>query len=329
MTNRLRVGALVQNFGGFPETRRGARACIDVAVHAERVGFDSVWVTDHVVLPESRQARYPHNDTGNFPYTWEQDIHEPVSLMAAIAQATTRVEIGSAVLVIPYRHPLLLAKMLATIDQIAGGRVVLGAGVGWLRDEFHALGLEAAFAHRGSVTEDWLAAMRTAWTAPGAASHDGPFVTFDRVGTRPQPPRGGHIPVWIGGKGERVLRRTVRIGDGYFAIASDPTVLAAEVVALRQLAEDAGRDPSELTVALIEGIVVTPRALGPDRNPLHGTTDQIAHGLRQFADAGLDHLIAGVRTAGDATYAGCVAALDAIAAEVLPAVGSAVGIEAT
>lgn len=319
MTGRMRVGALVQNFGGFPETGRSAAACVDLAIHAERVGFDSVWVTDHIVLPRSREAQYPHNDSGHFPYTWDQDIHEPVSLMAALAQATSRVEIGTAVLVIPYRHPLLLAKMLATIDQIAGGRVILGAGVGWLRDEFDALGIGDLFEHRGSVTEDWLAAMRTAWTAPEAAEHHGRFVGFDPVGTRPQPPRAGHVPVWIGGKGERALRRAARLGDGYFAISSDPDTLSREVARLRQVAEDHGRDPAQLTVALIDGIVVTPNALGADRSPLHGTTAQIIDGIHRFAAAGLDHLVAGVRTAGEPTYAGCVAALDAVASEVLPA----------
>src|SRR5438093_4781983 len=159
----------------------------DLGAPAERARFDSVWVTAHIVLPESRQAAYPHNDSGEFPYTWEQDIYEPVALLAALAQATSRVDIGTAVLVVPYRHPLLLAKMLATIDQLAGGRVILGAGVGWLRDEFDALGLdETVFVHRGSVTDDYLRAMRTAWHAPGPARHEGPWVQFAGVGTRPQ-----------------------------------------------------------------------------------------------------------------------------------------------
>jgi probable F420-dependent oxidoreductase len=310
----------VQNFGAYPEKGRSTNASVDVAVHAEQVGFDSVWVTDHNVLPESRVARYPHNDSGVFPYRWEQDIHEPVALLAALAQATTRVDLGTAVLVIPYRHPLLLAKMLATIDQLAGGRVILGAGVGWLRDEFEALGLDdAVFEHRGAVTDDYLHAVRTAWDAPGAAHYEGPWVRFGPVGTRPQPPRGRPIPVWIGGKGERALRRAVRSGDGYFAISSDPALLRSEVDRLRELADAAGRDRSELTIALIEGIVVTPEPLGADRGPLHGTTEQIAEGVRRFADAGLDHLVAGFRTAGDPTYAGCTAALDAVAADVLPA----------
>ena len=319
MTTGLRVGALVQNFAGFPETGRSARACVDVALHAEQRGFDSVWVTDHVVLPEVRDARYPHNDTGEFPYQWDQDIHEPLALMAAIAQATTRVEIGFAVLVLPYRNALVTAKMLATIDQLAEGRVILGAGVGWLRDEFVALQLtDDVFDHRGSVTEDHLRAMRVAWTAEGAATHHGPWVQFDAVGTRPQPPRGGHLPVWVGGKGERALRRAVRLGDGYLAIASDPALLRREVEVLRATAEAEGRDPAELTIGLIEGIVVNESPLGPERNPLHGTPEQILEGLHAFADAGLDHLVAGVRTQSDPTFQGTVAALDAVATHVLP-----------
>jgi probable F420-dependent oxidoreductase len=319
VNKRLKVGALVQNFGGFPETGRSARACVDLGVHAERAGFDSVWVTDHIVLPESRQARYPHNDSGQFPYTWEQDIFEPVALLAALAQATSQVEIGTAVLVIPYRHPLLAAKMLATIDQLAGGRVILGAGVGWLRDEFDALGIdEAIFGHRGAVTDEYLQVMRTAWEASGPASHNGAWLHFERVGTRPQPCRQGRIPVWIGGKGDHALRRAVHAGDGYIAISSDPALLRAEVARLEALADSAGRDPSTITIALIDGIVVTPQALDDRRNPLHGTPEQIAEGLREFADAGLNHLVAGIRTAGDPTYAGCVAALEAIGTDVLP-----------
>lgn len=310
----LRIGALVQNFGGFPETGRSARACVDLAQHAERAGYASVWVTDHIVLPEVREAQYPHNDSGTFPYTADQDIHEPLALLGALATATERVEIGVAVLVLPYRHPLLVAKMLATIDQLSAGRVVLGAGVGWLRDEFDALGLAPeVFAHRGTVTEEHLDVIRAAWTSPGPFAHQGRFVQFGPVGARPRPHRLPHPPIWIGGKGERALRRTVSHGDGYFAIASDPATLAAEVARLRALEGAAGRAHRPATVALIDGIVVTARPLGADRAPLHGTPEQILDGCRSFAHAGLEHLVAGVRLAGDPTYAGACAALDLVA----------------
>jgi probable F420-dependent oxidoreductase len=315
----VKVGALVQNFAGFPETARSTRACIDFAVHAEEAGFDSVWVTDHIVLPRERAALYPHNESGIFPYSWQQDIHDPIVLLGALAQATRRVEIGVAVLVIPYRHPLTTAKMLATADQLAEGRVIVGAGVGWLKDEFEALGLpDDVFAHRGSVTEDYLRAMREAWTADGAASYRGRYVHYRDVGTYPRPARLPHPPVWVGGKGDRALRRAVRLGDGYLAISADPSMLRAEVARLHALAAAEGRDAAELTVALIDGIVVSNSPLGPERPPLHGTPKQIVQGLRAFADAGLQHLVAGVRFAGDGSFAASVGALDTLAADVLP-----------
>jgi probable F420-dependent oxidoreductase len=306
------VGALVQNFGGFPETGRSTRACVDLAQHAERAGFASVWVTDHIVLPAHREAPYPHNDSGHFPYTADQDIHEPLVLLGALAQATERVTLGTAVLVIPYRHPLTTAKMLATADQLSGGRVVLGTGVGWLRDEFEALGIGEHYRVRGRVTDEYLTVLRQAWTSDEPFAHHGTHVDFGPIGALPRPARRPHPPIWVGGKGTRALARAVEHGDGYFAISSGPDELADEVRALHQQARSAGRDPAGLTVALIDGIVVTDRALAADRSPLHGTPEQIAEGLARFAAAGLDHLVAGVRLAGDATYAGACAALDAV-----------------
>ena len=234
----MRVGVLVQNFAGFPETGRSARACVDLALDAERLGFDSVWVTDHIVLPGQRRSRYPHNETGEFPYRWDQDIYEPLVMMGALAQATERVEIGAAVLVIPYRHPLTTAKMIATADQLSGGRIIIGAGIGWLRDEFEALGLPAEhFERRGGVTVDYLRAMRAAWTGDCPASHEGPYVRFDDVGAFPHPAR--PIPVWIGGKGPRPLARAVELGDGYRRFGFHGGVIGVSVASRSQLGRPA------------------------------------------------------------------------------------------
>lgn len=312
----MQVGVLVQNFGGFPDTRRGAGACVDLAVQAERLGFASVWVTDHIVIPRTIEAVYPHGPSG-FPYRHDQAIYEPLTLMAALAQATSRVEIGVAVLVMPYRHPLVTAKMLATIDDLAGGRVILGAGVGWMRDEFRALGLpDAIFEHRGSVTEETLRALRAAFESDGPASFTGRYSAFTDVGTLPQPQR--HLPFWIGGKGDQALRRAVRVGDGYLAIGSDPTLLGAEVARLRELAQAAGRRDGDLTIAAIDGIALTDRAIDVRRSPLHGSTEQVLEGLRSFAAAGLQHLVAGVRRADDPSYAGTLDALGRVGREIVP-----------
>ncbi len=315
----MKVGVLLNNFGGFPETGLGARACIDLARQAERLGFDSVWVTDHVVLPRERRTPYPHNDSGGFPYTWEQEIFEPLTLMAALATATERVEIGVSVLVIPYRHPLLTAKMIATADQLSGGRIVLGAGVGWLREEFEALGLPAEhYERRGAVTMDYLRAMQVAWTAGAGASHEGEFVRFEDLGTRPLPARQPHPPVWLGGQGERALRRTVELGQGYLAISSNPESLNRDTDRLHALCDEASRDFAALEIAHIDGLILAPEVASAEGATLVGPRDFLCGELERYAAAGLTHLVAGVSRAGDTRYDSVVDALEEVAAEILP-----------
>ena len=315
----MKIGVLLNNFGGFPETGRGALACVDLARHAERLGFDSVWVTDHVVLPVNRKTAYPHNASGEFPYRWDQEIFEPITLMAALATATKRVEIGVAVLVIPYRHPLLTAKMLATADQLSQGRIILGAGVGWLRDEFEALGLgDETFERRGAVTVDYLRAMQRAWTASAGVSHKGPFTEFHEVGTRPLPHRKPHPPIWVGGQGERALRRSVALGQGYLAIGSDPNKLGRDTTMLRILCEEAGRDPGSLDVAHIDGIVLAEDQAHLEGASLVGTPKQVLVELARYSSAGLTHLVAGVSRNGDFSFEATLGALEEVAAEILP-----------
>ena len=320
----MKIGVLLNNFGGFPETGRGARACVDLARHAERLGFDSVWVTDHVVLPLDRRTPYPHNDSGIFPYGWEQEIFEPITLMAALATATERVEIGVSVLVIPYRHPLLTAKMLATADQLSQGRVILGAGVGWLREEFEALGLPPShFERRGAVTVDALRAMQAAWTAEAGADHAGEFFRFQDLGTRPLPARKPHPPIWIGGQGERALRRCVALGQGYLAISSSPDALARDTARLTELCDDAGRDAAALDVAHIDGIILTGDASpSVEGATLVGPASRIIDDLGAYADAGLDHLVAGVSRIDDHSFEGVLDALEEVATTILPAAHS-------
>ena len=162
---------------------------------------------------------------------------------------------------------------------------------------------------------EYLRVMRAAWEVDGPVSFDGEFVSFGPVGTLPHP--AGRLPVWIGGKGDRPLRRAVELGDGYLAISSDPDLLRAEVDRLRAIAESAGRDPSTLTVGLIDGIAVHDRPLDGSRPLLHGTTEQIAEGLAAYGAAGLDHLVAGIRLAGESSYAGAVAAMSTVARDLL------------
>lgn len=316
----MKIGVTVRNLGGFGDQAGGIHSCLDVARTAEALGFDSVWVADHVILPVEAKARYPYSESGRLSATYQTDVYDPLVLISALAQATERVEIGVAVLVIPYRHPLMTAKMLATADQLSEGRIILGAGVGWLQDEFEALGLPSDhFTHRGSVTNDYLRAMKEAWLNTGPSWYQGRYVRFTDVGTFPHPVRQPHIPIWAGGKGEQVLIRAARLCDGYIAIASDPATLREEVADLRRRAESDRRDPAELTIAATAAITVTPSPAGDDRAPLTGTPEQIVDGLRQFEEAGLQHLVATIRADGDASLEGTKSAMEQVARAVMPA----------
>jgi probable F420-dependent oxidoreductase len=322
----MRIGITVRNQGGFGAEVGGIHACLAVARAAEALGFDSVWVADHVVLPREIRARYPYNPTGEFRLGHTAEIYDPLVLMSALAQVTERVEIGVAVLVVPYRHPLMTAKMLATADRLSEGRIILGAGVGWLEDEFAALGLPAEhFAHRGSVTNDYLRAIKEAWLNTGPSWYSGRYVQFTDAGTFPHPVRRPHVPIWAGGKGEQALLRAARLCDGYIAISSDPDTLRREAAELRRRAESDRRDPDELTVAATAPITLTASPAGGERSTLTGTPEQIAEGLQRYAASGLQHLIATVRAEGDQGLDATLAAMEVVAREVLPGVRGGVG----
>jgi probable F420-dependent oxidoreductase len=317
----MRVGVTVRNLGGFGAEAGGIHACLAVARAAEALGFDSVWLADHIVLPREIRSRYPYNATGEFRLGHTAEIYDPLVLMSALAQVTERAEIGVAVLVVPYRHPLMTAKMLATADRLSEGRIILGAGVGWLEEEFTALGLPAEhFTHRGSVTNDYLRAIKEAWVNTGPAWYRGRYVRFTDAGTFPHPVRRPYIPIWAGGKGEQALLRAARLCDGYIAISSDPDTLQREVAELRRRAESDRRDPDELTVAATAPIMLTTSPAGGERSALTGTPEQIVEGLQRYAASGLQHLIATVRAEGDQGLDATLAAMEVVAREVLPSV---------
>src|SRR2546425_10764058 len=196
---------------GFSLPGRGPLAEVDVvlkiAAKADSLRYSSLFVTDHIVLPASTAGSvYPYSATGQFPGGSRQDYLEPLTMLGYLARATKKIRLGTSVLVIPYRNPLTTAKMLATIDVLSGGRVILGAGVGWLREEFEALGAPP-FAERGRVTDEYLSLMRAAWTKD-PVTFEGRFYTVRDVHALPKPVQRGGIPIWIGGHTDSALKRT-------------------------------------------------------------------------------------------------------------------------
>lgn len=316
----MRFGVAIGNLGAFGDPA-GVDACIEVAQAADQLGYDSVWTNDHIVVPTNIESRYPYNETGIFPASPTVRCYEPLVMMSALAAATENAQIGCSVLVIPYRHPAVTAKMLAAADRISGGRIVLGAGVGWMREEFEALNLPPEhFEHRGSVTNEYLRAMKEMWTNSGPSSFHGEYVQFENVGAYPKPAQQGGIPIVVGGNGINAWRRASRWGDGYHAAFQSVESLAYEVEGVREACRRDRRDPDELEISMLAGIRLTDEAWPDAERPLLcGTPDDIAADLLDLGKVGLEHLIATPTVSAETQLQRVLGGIETMAAEILPA----------
>jgi probable F420-dependent oxidoreductase len=233
----MKFGIAFANTGEFG-TGPGARA---LAHLAEELGFESLWTVEHVVVPVGYQSSYPYSPTGRMPGGEDAPIPDPLAWLAFVAGATSRIRLGTGILILPQRNPLVLAKELATLDAMSGGRVELGVGVGWLREEFDALGVP--WEARGARTEEYVDVLRRVWREP-QTGYDGRFTRFDPIHSYPKPATPGGPKIHIGGHTEAAARRAGRIGDGFFP-GHDFRVL---VPPMRAAAEAAGRDPDAIEV---------------------------------------------------------------------------------
>ncbi len=286
-----------------------------LARRAEALGYDSIWVTDRLLIPVESRSTYPYSPTGAFPLGPDEPWLEPLTAVTYLATITQRINVGTSVLVIPYRNPVFTAKALATADYLSGGRIILGAGAGWWREEFEALGVP--FGDRSARMVEYLTVMKTIWTKPRVA-FEGQFTHIPSSGgVRPHPVRRPHIPIWIGGHSDAALRRVAAIGDGWHPIGLRPPVslrppeVAAKVRRLREYAAGAGRDPAAITISFKAPLGLdslggssagggSPAAgaaaggspsRGSERPPLSGQASQIVEDLRAYAEAGVRHFV--------------------------------------
>jgi probable F420-dependent oxidoreductase len=241
----------------------------------EALGYDSLWVSDHVVIPHEIRSRYPYNATGDFPLSPTTDFLEPLTALTLVAGVTSRVRLGTSVLVLPHRHPVLTAKMLATLDHLAPGRVVLGAGVGWMKEEIELFGVP--YARRGAWSDEAIRVMRACWSQD-RVSFAGEFFRFEGLGCRPRPAN-GTIPIWIGGHTARALQRVATLGDGWHAAFPTPDALGHGLGQLREACRNAGRDLATLTISARLGLSA--------RRPAAETLAD----LRALQDLGVAHVI--------------------------------------
>jgi probable F420-dependent oxidoreductase len=284
---------------GFYLPTRGRTAephAIEAMVaHGEALGFSSVVVADHLVFPVTIHSRYPYTVSGAFP--GQGDALDQLSLMAFVAGKSRRLRLISSVMILPHRNPVVTAKMLATIDVLSGGRVTVGVGVGWLREEFQALGAPD-FDRRGAVSDEYLRIFKTLWTQD-PASFRGEFYSFEALRCLPHPTQKPHPPIWVGGHSKVALRRVARLGDGWHPVGATPAVplrppeMRASLDALRRLADAERRDFAALTISFKAPLYDPGQGVdgGADRRPFTGSTQAIADDIGIYAGLGVSELI--------------------------------------
>jgi probable F420-dependent oxidoreductase len=269
-----------------PHTSRTTN--LTYARRVEALGYDSIWVSDHVVIPYRITSRYPGSANGEFPMSPQTDFLDPMVLLGLVAACTERVHMGLSVMVLPHRPAVITAKMLATIDRLSEGRLLIGTGVGWMQEELAALG--APYHQRGALSDEYLEAMITLWTEE-ASSYQGTFVNFAPIGCYPKPVQQPHPPLLIGGHSPAAFRRVARFGQGWHAVSAPPDVLVRQLGTIHQEMRQVGRDPSELDVSLRVTFHLTDDAQPDSRSRMHGSAQQLIDDIRAYEQAGVHHLV--------------------------------------
>jgi len=217
-----------------------------VARKAEALGFESLWLPEHPILPVHYTSRYPFSEDGVIPEIFGQFV-DPLIGLSFAAAVTTKLKLATGICLIPERDPIVTAKAVATLDHYSNGRVLFGIGAGWLPEETEIMG--AQFATRWARTKESILAMKALWKI-GQAEYHGKFIDFPAVKVYPQPKQKPHPPVLLGGHGDIALKRVVTWCEGWFPFQLSPEVLKGEIQKLRRLAEEAGRDPDSIDVSL-------------------------------------------------------------------------------
>lgn len=271
----------------------------ELAELADRLGFDSLQVTDHLVLPVEYSSPYPYNASGRMAANPDDVYFEPLSLLGYLAGRTSRIRLGTSVLIAPYRQPVVTAKQLACLDVLSGGRIVIGLGVGWMAEEFAAVGAPD-FTQRGAVTDEVIALFRAAWrTQP--VSFSGRYFRLEPAGIMPKPLQPGGIPILIGGDSRPAIRRAARLGDGWQPFKPTPEELEAGLARLRAEAAQAGRDLAGFTVSVRLGLRLTRgpterRSAEEPWKTLVGTPDEVLKDLDAYRRLGATEAVFDFRT---------------------------------
>ena len=271
----------------LPSAQPGANAAdiLAVAQTAERLSFDSVWMFDHLFTPVDLGSKYPYSRDGSYAMSADDPFFDPVALYGVLAGATERIRIGTGVTIGAYRHPIVLGKMLATIENFAPGRIVLGLGRGWMREEFDGLGV--GFERRGARLEEYIRALRAIWSGEPSA-FSGEFYAWQEAGFLPAPTT--HLPILLGGHGDEALRRTAELADGWVITTGKGQgagiqAVEARLDVLRAEMDKRGRTFSELEI-VYPNLLWFSDAPNP-KMPLTGPPDEVASSIKKLEEIGV------------------------------------------
>lgn len=275
--NAMQFGVTIPNNWGIADPQQ----VVAFGPMAEDLGYDSVWVMDHLL-----NTGYIRERLDDKPY------YHPLATLSYLAATTKRVALATSVLVLPYHNPVELAKYAATLDQLSGGRVILGVGVGAMTEEFEALGIP--FRQRGALTNECIAVMKELWTSPDP-TYDSQRWSFTDLKFAPKPLQKPHMPLWIGGSSPGALRRAATMGDGWHPTGMSPEAFSAARQEVRTMAAAAGRDPDALTMSIrleveAHGGPSSQRAQSRTRLPGDNVPQMIA-AIRAFQQAGVEHIV--------------------------------------
>jgi probable F420-dependent oxidoreductase len=254
-TNRMAGGALLRS----------------LAANAERLGVATLWVPEHVVLIDQYASKYPYSQDGQLPAPTDAPILDPFLALMCMASATSKIRLATGICLVPEHNPLVLAKVTATLDYLSGGRFALGVGIGWLEEEFVAMGIP--WEHRAKRTREYIEAMRKLW-GEDPSSYSGEYVNFKNVRSNPKPVQGAKLPVIFGGESAPALRRVAEYGNGWCGFNLTPDEAAAKIRKIEELLKANGRKRSDIEIAV-----------SPYSKPI--TKDD----LKRYRDAGADEVV--------------------------------------
>lgn len=254
---------------------------------AEDLGYDSVWGSDHVVFPASFESKYPYSETGAFPLPGTVPWVEEVTALAFVAGATSRVRLGTSILVLPYRNPVMNAKTLAAVDVLSSGRLICGVGAGWMREEAEAMGMP--FDDRGVRTDEHIEILKALWTQD-EATYKGKYYNVPPVRSAPRPLQKPHPPIWVGGHEPAALRRAARYGDGWHAYRLRADEVAEKSAYIRKKAREYGRDANSIITSVRAPLILSDSSLDVDR-AFSGTNDDLKQQMQAYVDVGVEYVV--------------------------------------